>query len=217
MRHASKPVKLQIWRWKIIDMKCRLVGARKFLEIAKPGTLFIPLEFGGYDSEEDRQELADAVKIFANNPISAYDANWGNLHIFVNNFGSVTFRYTPFIYDEDDDYIYYYDYNVVGDASPEYTLYLIVGSIEDIPSHINFFCRGDEVGKAEFDRDFVVYNDATEMYDHYLQLTEEEIKDRYGRVLKEICSVADIDNDWAKERLSKVENNMLDVDMVIEG
>ena len=34
-------------------MKCRLVGARKFLEIANPGTLFIPLEFWGYDSEKN--------------------------------------------------------------------------------------------------------------------------------------------------------------------
>lgn len=197
-------------------MKCRLVGTRKFLEIAKPGTLFIPLEFGEYDSEESGQELTDAIEKFINNPVSAYDANWGNLHIFVNNFGSVTFNYTPFIYDEDDDYIYYYDYNVVGDASPEHTLYLIVNSIEDIPPHINFFFRGDKVGKAEFDRDFVVYNDTTKMYDHYLQLTEEEIKDRYGRVLKEICIVADIDNDWAKEKLSQTENNLLDLDVVIE-
>lgn len=197
-------------------MKYRLVGARKFLEIAKPGTLFIPLEFGEYNFEENGQELADAIEKFINNPVSAYDANWGNLHIFVNNFGSVTFNYTPFIYGEDDDYIYYYDYNVVGDASPEHTLYLIVDSIEDIPAHISFFCRGDKIGKAEFDHDFVVFNSSTKLYDHYLQLTEEEIKDRYGRVLKEICTVADIDNDWAKEKLSETDNPNLDLDIFME-
>lgn len=197
-------------------MKYRLVGARKFLEIAKPGTLFIPLEFGEYNFEENGQELADAIEKFINNPVSAYDANWGNLHIFVNNFGSVTFNYTPFIYGEDNDYIYYYDYNVVGDASPEHTLYLIVDSIEDIPTHISFFCRGDEIGKAEFDHDFVVFNSSTKLYDHYLQLTEEEIKDRYGRVLKEICTVADIDNDWAKEKLSETDNPNLDLDILME-
>ena len=199
-------------------MKCRLVGARKFLEIAKPETLFIPLEFWGYDYERDGQELAEVVKMFTNNPLAAYDTNWGKIHVFVNNFGSVTFAYFPFICDEDEDYIYYYDYNVVGDASPEHTLYLIIDSIEDIPSHISFFCYGDEVGKAEFDRDFVVYNNATKLYDHYLQLTKEEIEDRYERVLREICNkVSDIDNDWAKERLNEIKNDLLGLDMVIEG
>ena len=199
-------------------MKCRLVGARKFLEIAKPGTLFIPLEFWGYDSEENEQELADIIKKFENNPVSAYDANWGNLHIFVDNFGSVTFRYFPFNCDEDNDYIYYYDYNVVGDASPEYTLYLIVDSIEDIPSHINFFFHGDRISKAEFDKDFVWYNTVDKMYHHYLQLTKEEIKDRYEKVLGELCEdVSDSGNDWAKEKLSQIENNLLDLDVVIEG
>lgn len=198
-------------------MKCRLVGARKFLEIAKPGTLFIPLEFWGYNPEKNGQELADSIKKFENNPVSAYDANWGNLHIFVDNFGSVTFRYFPFNCDEDDDYIYYYDYNVVGDASPEYTLYLIVDSIEDIPAHISFFCQGDGIGKAEFDHDFVVFNNSTKLYDHYLQLTKGEIEDRYGRVLNEICKdVSDNGNDWAKEELSKIENDLLDLDVEIE-
>ena len=198
-------------------MKCRLVGARKFLEIAKPGTLFIPLEFGEYDFEENGQELADAIEKFINNPVSAYDANWGNLHIFVDNFGSVTFRYFSFNCDEDDDYIHYYDYNVVGDASPEYTLYLIVDSIEDIPSHINFFCCGDRISKAEFDKDFVWYNIVDKMYHHYLQLTKEEIKDRYEKVLGELCGdVSYSDNDWAKEKLSQIENNLLDLDEVVE-
>lgn len=199
-------------------MKCRLVGARKFLEIAKPGTLFIPLEFWGHNPERNSQELADAVIKFVDNPLFVYDTNWDKLHIFINNCGSVTFAYFPFICDEDEDYIYYYDYNVVGDASPEYTLYLIVDSIEDIPSHISFFCHGDEIGKAEFDRDFVMYNNATKLYDHYLQLTKEEIEDRYERVLREICNkVSDSDDDSAKERLSQIENDLLDLDMVIEG
>lgn len=198
-------------------MKCRLVGARKFLEIAKPGTLFIPLEFGEYDFEENGQELADAIEKFINNPVSAYDANWGNLHIFVNNFGSITFRYFPFNCDEDGDYIYYYDYNVVGDASPEYTLYLIVDSIEDIPSHINFFYNGDRISKAEFDKDFVWYDTIDKMYHHYLQLTKEEIKDRYEKVLGELCGdFSYSDNYWAKEKLSQIENNLLDLDEVVE-
>lgn len=199
-------------------MRCRLVGARRFLKAAKPGTLFIPLEFWGYNPEKNSQELADTLEKFVDNPLPVYDDNWGKLHIFVDNNGSVTFSYFPFICDEDEDYIYYYDYNVVGDASPEYTLYLIVDSIEDIPSHISFFCYGDEISKPEFDKDFVVYNNATKMYDHYLQLTEEEIKDRYERVLSEICKdVSGNDNDWAKEELSKIENDLLDLDMVIEG
>lgn len=63
-----------------------------------------------------------------------------------------------------------------------------------------------------------MYNNATKLYDHYLQLTKEEIEGRYERVLREICNkVSDGDDDSAKERLSQIENDLLDLDMVIEG
>lgn len=44
---------LQIWRWKIIDIKRRLVGARKFLETAKPETFYIPIDFYDYSDAKE--------------------------------------------------------------------------------------------------------------------------------------------------------------------
>lgn len=197
-------------------MRCRLVGARKFLEIAKPGTLFIPLEFWGYDSEKNGQKLADAIENFINNPVSIYDANWGNLHIFVDNGGSITF-YHDSIDDLDNNYIYYYDYNVVGDADPENTLYLIVNSIEDLPDYIDFECYNDKISEPEFDEDFVVYNNKEKRYTHYLRLSKEEIEKRYENILNKECKEAsENNNDWAREKLNEIENDILDLDIGIE-
>ena len=42
-------------------MKCRLVGARKFLEIAKLGTLFIPLQ-EIIDNIQDSVEIIQIIK-----------------------------------------------------------------------------------------------------------------------------------------------------------
>ena len=50
-----------MWRWRITDMKCRLVGARKFLEIAKLGTLFIPLQ-EIIDNIQDSVEIIQIIK-----------------------------------------------------------------------------------------------------------------------------------------------------------
>ena len=198
-------------------MKYRLVGARRFLEIANPGTLFIPLEFWGYDSEKNGQELANTIENFINNPVSVYDTNWGNLHIFVDNGGSITF-YHDSIDDLDNNYVYYYDYNVVGDADPENTLYLVVNSIEGLPDYIDFECYNDKISEPEFDEDFVVYNNKEKCYTHYLRLSKEEIEKRYENILNEECKEAlENNNDWVREKLNEIENDILDLDVEIEG
>lgn len=197
-------------------MKYRLMGARKFLEIAKPGTLFIPLEFWGYDFEKSSQKLKNIIEEFKENPQYIYDINWGNLHIFIDNSGSITF-YHDSIDDLDDDYIYYYDYNVVGDADPENTLYLIIDSIKDLPNYIDFECYSDEISEPEFNEDFVVYNNKEKSYTHYLRLSKEEIEKSYKSILHEECREAlEGINRWAKEKLNEVENNILDLDLEIE-
>ena len=198
-------------------MKCRLVGARKFLEIAKPGTLFIPLEHWGYDFEKSSQKLKMTIREFKENPQYIYDINWDKLHIFIDNGGSITF-YHDFIDGLDDDYIYYYDYNVVGDADPENTLYLVVNSIEDLPDYIDFECYNDSINEPEFDEDIVVYNKKEKCCTHYLRLSKEEIKIMYKNILYKECEEAlDSSNEWAKEKLNEIENNILDLDVEIEG
>ena len=198
-------------------MKYRLVGTRKFLKIAKPGTLFIPLEYWGYDFERSSQKLKNIVEEFKENPQYVYDINWSNLHIFIDNGGSITFYYDTIDCNEEDNYIFYYDYNVVGDADPENTLYLIVDSIEDIPEHINFYCCGDKINKPEFDKDVVIYDSGEGIYNHYLNLSKEEIKIIYKNILHKECKEAsESSNNWAKEQLSKIENSILDLDIEVE-
>ena len=198
-------------------MKYRLVGARKFLKIAKPGTLFIPLEYWGYDFERSSQKLKSTVEEFKENPQYVYDINWSNLHIFVDNGGSITFYYDTIDCNEEDNYIFYYDYNVVGDADPENTLYLIVNSIEDLPDYIDFECYNDKISEPEFDEDFVVYNNKEKRYTHYLRLSKEEIKKRYENILNEECKEAsENNNDWAREKLNEIENDKLDLGIGIE-
>ena len=117
----------------------------------------------------------------------------------------------------DDDYIYYYDYNVVGDADPENTLYLIINSIKDLPNYIDFECYSDKIGEPEFNEDFVVYNNKEKNYTHYLRLSKEKIEKRYKSILHEECREAlEGINRWAKEKLNEVENNILDLDLEIE-
>ncbi len=199
-------------------MKYRLVGARKFLNIAKPGTIFIPIDFYCYGKANEN--IAERiVQEFKNNPKNSYDTRWGLLHIFINNGGSITFYYDMINCSEDDDYIYYYDYNIVGDANPESTLYLIVNSIEDIPDSNNFYCYGSStINEPEFDKDLVIYNNKEKVYEHYLNLSKEEVKQRYKNIVNDYCgdNMTDMDNEWAKEELSIIDNPVLDIDIEVE-
>lgn len=197
-------------------MKYRLVGARKFLEIAKPGTLFIPLEVWEYTAKKE-EKLNRIIEEFKQNPRYVYDINWDHLHIFVNNGGSITFYYDAINCNEEDNYIYYYDYNVVGDADPEHTLYLIVDSIEDIPDYIDFWCHEDRISKAEFPNDIVIYDDTIKRYVHYLHLTKGEIKELHKSILNNECrEVLESSNEWAKNELAKRDNPILALDIEVE-
>lgn len=198
-------------------MKYRLVGAERFLKLAKPGTLFIPVEVRTWGKERKESEITLITTQFKKDPQLLYDKNWSNLHVFVDNEGSVTFFYSIEFCTEEDDYVYYYDYNVVGDADPEYTLYLIVDSIEDIPDHIDFYCHSDRISKESFDRDVVLRDNETRLYSHYLRLTREEIKERYNVVLNRECKEAvEYNNDWAKDVLSEMDNPNLEIDIEVE-
>ena len=197
-------------------MKYKMVGAKKFLEIAKPGTLFIPIEMWGYNSEAD-ERLHKIIEMFKQNPQDIYNEYWEKLHIFINNEGSITFLYDIVLCDEEDNYIYYYDYNVVGDADPGHTLYLIVDSIEDIPDHINFWCHGDNINRVEFPDDFVVHDSTIKGYGHYLHLTKDRIKELYKSILDTECKeVSESSNEWARNELEKRNNPILDLDVEVE-
>ena len=105
----------------------RLVGAKKFLRIAKSGTLYAVFSFSNeeecfnlIEKYNDGEELSERIEIFGDNS--------GSL-AFIKNDEKVSIGGKEF------DCIFYYDANVVGDASPETTLYLIYEDA-DFPSKI---------------------------------------------------------------------------------
>lgn len=98
----------------------RLVGAKEFLKTVKPGTLCIRY----WTSPETCQEI---IKDYENH-IDITKKYYGEVFVFGNNSGSLSFLRT---YDKKDidgisyDCLFYYDLNIVGDARPTETLYIV--------------------------------------------------------------------------------------------
>lgn len=88
-----------------------LLGAMKFLDKPK-GTFYIPF------IEKSEQKCWESADKFLDNPYELMELQ--QLHIYGDNGGSMCLSS-----DCDNKYIFYYDANVVGDAIPETTLYLV--------------------------------------------------------------------------------------------
>lgn len=100
--------------------KLVLMGARKFLDMPK-GTYFIPI------SLKTEDECRKTIEQFKENPKSLLD--FSQLHIWCDNLSSMSFNFYEADEDDADDadaYIFYYDFNVVGDATPKTDLYLVL-------------------------------------------------------------------------------------------
>ena len=97
--------------------KLTLMGARHFIDMPK-GTIYLRLW------ENNEKELLNIIENFKNDKL---EIRWENVEIYGDNYGSMAF-----IHDE-KDYIFYYDANVVGDADPALTLYLVI-SEELVPN-----------------------------------------------------------------------------------
>lgn len=160
-----------------------LMGAKHFIDMPK-GTIY--LRFW----EDTEEELFNVIENFKNNKL---EIDWENVEIYGNNFGSMAFNYS------EEDYIFYYDANVVGDACPANTLYLIIP--EDlVPSNIPIRdIDGNEhnISKAEFSKSrkkFIEY-----------------FKDC------EIDNRLDKENDWARQILNKDYKNNSIVNLIINN
>lgn len=104
-------------------MKYRLMGAKTFLKKAHPGTLFIPWP------RRDNMSLQDQIDLFRKDPADLVRTFAGELHIFGDNSYSADFYYEDDIdIEAGDTYLYDYDYNIVGDATPFDTLYIVFPS-----------------------------------------------------------------------------------------
>lgn len=110
----------------------RLVGARKFLETVKEGTLCV--EFWKNTQEECSRIIEDYKK--GEDIIQKYK---GEFYIFGDNSGSLGFIEDD-IEDEIDGKKYnclcYYDKNIVGDACPKTTLQLVFETEDEYPEEI---------------------------------------------------------------------------------
>ena len=112
----------------------KLMGAKEFLKTVKPGTLFFELWMS---HEKDCFEI---IRDFENG-VNLLDKYGGELLIYGNNAGSLTFLKSE--RDEEvliDNILYnclfYYDHNIVGDASPCSTLQLVFENEDEWPEQI---------------------------------------------------------------------------------
>lgn len=114
----------------------KLLGAKEFLKTVKPGTLCVEFWLG---SEEECLQLIQDYK----NGVDIFKKYCGEFYIFGDNLGSLAF-----LADEDDEYskdiidgieydcLWYYDKNIVGDASPTETLQLVFESEDEWPEKV---------------------------------------------------------------------------------
>ena len=112
----------------------KLLGAREFIKMPV-GTFYV--EYWKNKIEECLQ----IVDEFKKDPKKFLEIRPDELHVFGDNSGSMMFSG-----DEEENYMFYYDANVVGDASPSTTLYLVIDENE-LPSEIPIYDGEDNIIK----------------------------------------------------------------------
>lgn len=178
--------------------KITLMGARKFLDMPK-GTIYHQFWM------DNSKECLKLIEEFNKNP-KEYFSNLGLiLHIYGNNRGSMALRgpvdddsYEPIETDSIEDYLFYYDANVVGDASPNDTLYLVIEE-SLLPDIIEF-----EYGSVTKDEFLQLRN---------IFLEFDDFKE-HG-----IDNIEDPANEWARDELYNDDyyknNPLLDTDITV--
>lgn len=118
----------------------KLLGAKEFLRTVKPGTLCI--EFW-LKSESDCLHLIEDYK-GGSSIYKLLEKYGGSFYVYGDNSGSLSFLFSS---NEEDieineidghkyDCLFYYDKNIVGDASPWTTLQLVFENEDEWPSEI---------------------------------------------------------------------------------
>ena len=128
----------------------KLLGAKEFLKTVKSGTLFC--EFW-MNNEEDCSEI---IKDFENG-VNILDKYTGEFLIYGNNTGSLTFLKSKSAKEVLIDNIlynclFYYDHNIVGDASPGLTLQLVFENEDEWPEQINVDNSDQVLNKQDIKR-----------------------------------------------------------------
>ena len=128
----------------------KLLGAKEFLKTVKSGTLFCELWM---DNEEDCFKI---IKDFENG-VNILDKYAGEFLIYGNNTGSLTFLKSKSAKEVLIDNIlynclFYYDHNIVGDASPGLTLQLVFENEDEWPEQINVDNSNQVLNKQDIKR-----------------------------------------------------------------
>ena len=118
----------------------RLLGAKEFLKTVKPGTLCI--EFWKKSEEECLHLIKDYET--GSTIYQLLEKYGGEFYIFGDNSGSLSFLYSDNREEDDEveingfkyDCLFYYDKNIVGDASPTTTLQLVFENEDEWPEKI---------------------------------------------------------------------------------
>lgn len=148
----------------------KLLGAREFIKMPT-GTFYVDY-WKNSESEciQIIEKFKDSLKEFLN--IKPDD-----LHVFGDNSGSMMFD------GKEDDYMFYYDANVVGDAGPSTTLYLVINE-DELPNEIEL--RGCD--------------------DCIVKLSKKDIIEIRDIFVNKVYSKGSMDK-WAIEELDKLSNN----------
>lgn len=133
----------------------RLIGAKEFLKTVKPGTLYKRFWLN------TQEQCLDLITRYKTNQDLYYNSL---LELFGDNSGSLGFMYT----DDDEEVIindkayqclFYYDANVVGDAGPTTTLYLVYDNEDEWP---------DKIKVEDSENDFLTKEELVNIRDWFL-------------------------------------------------
>lgn len=164
--------------------KLMLLGARQFLDMPK-GTFYIQ------HWERSEKDCLSVVERFKQDPLSLIDFH--NLEIYGNNSGSMSFT------SKEEDFIFYYDANVVGDAFPQNTVYLVLDD-SFIPELVEY----------TMETTWYDGNGNSGIADEALKLTREQVfnaRTEFLTYFDNLDNTTDKDNDWARNWLdSNTEN-----------
>ena len=132
----------------------RLLGAKEFLKTVKPGTLCI--EFWS-----NKQECHELIRNYeAGKTIDELlEKFYGEFYMFGDNAGSLAFIESDDIVGEYEEYeiegityncLFYYDKNIVGDASPTETLQLVFDNEDEWPNEVRVEKSTWKEGESRF-------------------------------------------------------------------
>ena len=119
----------------------QILGAREFIKLS-PGTFYIRYW------RNTIEECFEIIDKFKENPKYFLDINADELEVLGDNLGSMCFSG-----EKEDNYIFYYDANIVGDACPSTTLYLVINENE-LPNKITI--HDDDNNVVEILKDDII-------------------------------------------------------------